>query len=91
MPQKQWEKFVDELPDLSRVGRITNPPADVSFEEILQDALKAADGLLKAKQVQVEIGAIFPLVHVDRARVVQVMQNQIVMPSNSWATSQIPS
>lgn len=70
--------FVDELLDLSRVGRITNPPKDVSFDEIVQDALKATDGLLKAKQVQVEIDAIFPFVHVDRARIVQVMQNLIV-------------
>ena len=75
---KTMGKFVDELLDLSRVGRITNPPTDVSFDEIVQDALKAADGLLKAKQVQVEIDAIFPFVQVDRARIVQVMQNLIV-------------
>lgn len=75
---KTMGKFVDELLDLSRVGRITNPPTDVSFDEIVQDALKAADGLLKAKQVQVEIDAGFPSVHVDRARIVQVMQNLIV-------------
>lgn len=75
---KTMGKFIDELLDLSRVGRITNPPADVSFDEILQDALKAADGLLKAKQVQVEIEPIFPFVHVDRVRIVQVIQNLIV-------------
>jgi len=74
---KKMGKFVDELLDLSRVGRITNPPKDVAFNEILDDALKAADGLLKAKQVQVEIDSIFPFVHVDRARIVQVMQNLI--------------
>ncbi len=74
---KTMGKFVDELLDLSRVGRITNPPKDVPFEEIMRDALKAADGLLKAKQVQLEIDSIFPFVHVDRARIVQVMQNLI--------------
>ena len=74
---KQMGKFVDELLDLSRVGRITNPPIDVPFEDVLQDSLKAADGLLKEKQVQVQIDAIFPLVHVDRMRIVQVMQNLI--------------
>jgi len=72
---KRMGKFVDELLDLSRVGRIINPPRDVPFEEIVRDALQAADGILKAKQVQVEIDAIFPFVHVDRVRVVQVMQN----------------
>lgn len=74
---KTMGKFVDELLDLSRVGRIVNPPRDVPFEEIVQDALRAADGILKAKQVQVEMDAIFPFVHVDRVRVVQVMQNLI--------------
>jgi signal transduction histidine kinase len=74
---KKMGKFVDELLDLSRVGRIINSPKEVAFEEILTDALNASDGILKAKQVQVEIDPIFPFVHVDRARVVQVMQNLI--------------
>ena len=74
---KTMGKFVDELLDLSRVGRITNPPKDVPFDEIVRDALKAADGLIQAKQVRVETDAIFPFVHVDRARIVQVMQNLI--------------
>ena len=72
---KTMGKFVDELLDLSRVGRITNPPADVSFNAIVQNALKAVDGPLKVKQIQVEIDAEFPTVHVDRSRIVQVIQN----------------
>jgi signal transduction histidine kinase len=74
---KKMGKFVDELLDLSRVGRIVNPPKDVAFDAIVQDALTAAEGILKARQVRVKIEAIFPFVHVDRARVVQVMQNLI--------------
>jgi signal transduction histidine kinase len=74
---KTMGKFVDELLDLSRVGRITNPPTDVSFDEIVQEALKAVDGPLKAKQVHVEMDAGFPIVHVDRSRIVQVMQNLV--------------
>ncbi|MFT3895865.1 MAG: ATP-binding protein [Anaerolineales bacterium] len=67
--------FVDELLDLSRVGRIINQPKDVAFDEIIQDALKATEGLLQARGVQVEVEAAFPYVYVDRARIVQVMQN----------------
>ena len=74
---KSMGKFVDELLDLSRVGRIINPPTDVPFDVIVQSALKATDGLLKAKQVQVEIDAKFPNVRVDRTRVIQVLQNLI--------------
>ena len=74
---KTMGKFVDDLLDLSRVGRIANPPKEVPFDGIVLDALKAAEGLIQARQVQVEIEAIFPFVHVDRARIVQVMQNLI--------------
>jgi len=74
---KTMGKFVDELLDLSRIGRITNPPRDVQFNEIVDDALRAAEGILKSKQVRVEIDAEFPVVHADRPRIVQVMQNLI--------------
>jgi signal transduction histidine kinase len=74
---KTMGKFVDELLDLSRVGRITNPPASVSFDGIVADALKAVEGLIRAKQVQLKVEAIFPFVYVDRARIVQVLQNLI--------------
>lgn len=74
---KTMGTFVDELLDLSRVGRIVNPPKDVPFDEIVRDALGVTDGWLKERQVQVETDSIFPFVHVDRMRVVQVMQNLI--------------
>lgn len=74
---KRMGKFVDELLDLSRVGRITNPPKSVAFDEIVQEALKITAGILQANQATVEMEAIFPFVVVDRARVVQVLQNLI--------------
>jgi len=75
---KTMGKFVDELLDLSRAGRIITPPTDVPFDEIVQESLKATDGLLKAKQVQVEVDSVFPIVRADRGRIIQVMQNLIV-------------
>ena len=72
---KKMGKFVDELLDLSRVGRIVNPPKNVPFDAIVQDAIQATDGLLRARQVQVSMDAIFPYVYVDRIRIVQVLQN----------------
>jgi signal transduction histidine kinase len=74
---KKMGSFIDELLDLSRVGRIINPPKNVSFDDIVRDALRLTDGILKAKQVQVDVSASFPVVHVDYSRIVQVMQNLI--------------
>jgi len=75
---RKMGKFVDDLLDLSRVGRIVNPPTNVPFDAIIQDALQATDGLLRARQMQVSITAIFPYVLVDRVRMVQVMQNLLI-------------
>jgi len=74
---KSMGKLVDEILDLSRIGRIHNPPRAVSFEEVVQQALKAADGLLKAKQVKVKVGSDFPVIYCDFTRIVQVVQNLI--------------
>ncbi|MBI5825063.1 MAG: hypothetical protein HZB18_13620 [Chloroflexi bacterium] len=70
-------KLVDEILDLSRIGRIMNPPRAVSFERVAQEALKAAEGLLRVKQVKVKVGSGFPIIYCDFARIVQVVQNLV--------------
>ncbi len=74
---KQMGRFVDQILDLSRVGRIINPPTDVGFDVIVQDALRMADGPIQARRVTVQIEPDLPVVHVDRGRLVQVVQNLI--------------
>ena len=74
---KKMGTLVDEILNLSRVGRITNPSTDVPFAEIAQEALKLAGGVLMARSVEVRVGADLPVVHVDRARIVQVIQNLV--------------
>jgi signal transduction histidine kinase len=74
---QKMSKFVDELLDLSRIGRIVNPPSKNSFGDIVQEALNQAKGPLNARQVQVRVEPGLPVVHVDRARIVHVLQNLI--------------
>jgi signal transduction histidine kinase len=74
---KNMGKLVDEILDLSRIGRIINPPRAVPFGDIVEKALRAADGLIKEKQVKVKIGGEFPIVYCDFSRVTQVVQNLV--------------
>ncbi len=74
---KKMGKLVDQILDLSRIGRIINPPSNIPFSEIVQEALKMAEGTVKARQVNVQIEPEFPIVRVDRVRMVQVLQNLI--------------
>lgn len=74
---QKMSKFVDEILDLSRIGRIVNPPSNISFGDIVQEALEQAEGLLNARQIEVRVEPGLPIVNVDRARMVQVLQNLI--------------
>jgi len=67
--------LLNELLELSRIGRIVNPSQEVLFESIVQDAIKSVHGRLDARGVKVDIAGDLPIVFVDQARVNQVVQN----------------
>src|SRR5258706_8434096 len=71
-------RLLDELLELSRVGRLINPPSDVPFGDLVSEAVELAQGQLTERQVQVEVEADLPTVKVDRIRTIEVMQNLIV-------------
>jgi PAS domain S-box-containing protein len=73
----KMERLLNELLELSRIGRIINKPETVPFGVIVEEALSLTQGRLKANQVEVQVEAGMPSVEVDRARVVQVIQNLV--------------
>ena len=64
-----------ELLELSRIGRVMNAAEDVPFEEIAQDALDIVHGQLESRRVSVRTQPNLPTVHVDRQRLIEVLQN----------------
>ncbi|MCB9110298.1 MAG: PAS domain-containing protein [Anaerolineales bacterium] len=74
---EKMNRLLSELLELSRVGRVANEKQDVPFEIIVAEALQRVDGQLKAKSVEVKIGENFPTVHVDRERIIEVVQNLV--------------
>ena len=75
---KRMERLLNEVLELSRIGRIINPPVEVPFGELVSEAVEQAHGQLTERQVQVEVEAGLPVVNVDRVRMVEVLQNLIV-------------
>jgi len=70
-------RLLNELLELSRIGRMMNAPIDMPFEQVLEEALALTRGRLLNGHVQVDIISNFPVVHGDRQRLVEVMQNLI--------------
>jgi PAS domain S-box-containing protein len=73
----RMQRLLDELLELSRLGRMTNPPEAVSFAQIAREAVELVQGRIMARGVQVEIASGLPVVLVDRLRLVEALQNLV--------------
>ena len=69
--------LLDDLLELSRIGRLANPPEDVSLEKLAREALELLQGQLQSRRVQVDIAPDLPVVNGDRMRLLEVLQNLI--------------
>ena len=67
--------LLNELLELSRIGRIKNESTTVPFEEITREAAELVAGRLIEAKVLLEIEPELPAVYGDRPRLVEVMQN----------------
>ncbi len=75
---EKMRQLLDNLLQLSRIGRMVNPPVDVSFTDL---AREAADIVLRSTPgeppVEVEIAPDLPPVHGDRPRLMQAVHHLI--------------
>src|SRR5262249_49695949 len=67
--------LLNELLELSRVGRVINISEYISFEDIAREAVELAHGQLQSAKVIVKIQPQMPTVYGDRRRLVEVIQN----------------
>ncbi len=73
----KMDQLLGETLELSRIGRIVNPPENVPFDAIAKDALDQEAEKLKSKGVEVSVATDLPMVCVDRTRIAEVLVNLI--------------
>ncbi len=73
----KMDQLLRDVLELSRIGRSVNPLEDVPLEEVTREAMELTAGQVKWNGVQVEISSDLPIVHGDRLRLQEVMQNLI--------------
>jgi PAS domain S-box-containing protein len=66
---------LDELLELSRVGRVVGPGGPIRFGELVREALSLVAGRLAERKVEVRVAEDLPVVWGDRVRLLQVVQN----------------
>jgi len=73
----KMQSLLNDLLELSRIGRIINPPEEISFNEIVNEAVDRVHGRLDEINAIIEIEAKMPVVYGDHVRLVEVIQNLI--------------
>ncbi len=68
-------RLLDNLLELSRIGRLMNPPEEVSLTDLAQEAVEMVAGQLVARGVTVEIDPAMPVIFGDHVRLLEVYQN----------------
>ncbi len=74
---EKMQRLLNELLELSRIGRLMNPPEEVPFEALAREAVELLHGRLTANHVRVNIQSDLPAVYGDRARLLEILQNLI--------------
>jgi two-component system sensor kinase FixL len=71
----RMKRLLDELLELSRIGRLMNKPETIPFADLVREAMDNVHGQLEAGRVTVQTQPDLPAVHGDRQRLVEVLQN----------------
>lgn len=74
---EKMERLLDELLELSRIGRLVNAPEAVPLEALAREAVETAQGILDQHNVVVEIAPDLPTAYGDRVRLREVFENLV--------------
>ena len=69
--------MLDELLELSRIGRMVNPPEDVALVDMVAEAIELSQGQIKQRNVTLQIVTELPVVYCDRQRIIEVLKNLV--------------
>lgn len=86
----KMSSLLDELVELSRIGRKTNPPEDVSLQVLVKDALAMVAGRIEQRGVKVDVTPEPIVLHGDRARLAEVFQNLLDNAAKFMGAQQDP-
>ena len=73
----KMSRLLDELLNLSRVGRIVNPSVETPLQDIVKEALSLVAGRIAESGVRIEITEEPIMLSGDRQRLVEVFQNLV--------------
>jgi PAS domain S-box-containing protein len=82
--------LLNDLLELSRIGRLINDPEPVDCRELVSEVEKLLSVRLKMRNITLRVGEQLPMLHGDRQRLFEVFQNLIENASKFMGEQQNP-
>ena len=73
----KMQLLLNELLELSRIGRLTSPYQYIKFDELVYEILELLHGRLNEKEIVVDIQDNLPTIYGDRRHLLEVLQNLV--------------
>jgi len=73
----KMDTLLSELLELSRIGRLMNPPEEVDLGRLAQEAIETLDARIHSKQITVNVSPDLPPISGDQIRLREVFENLI--------------
>lgn len=85
----RMQSLLDELLELSRIGRMDNEKVTVHFGTLVQETLALLEGSIQSSNAVIEIQGNFPFVKIDKPRILEVIQN-LIENAIKYAQNDVP-
>ncbi|WP_429885950.1 ATP-binding protein [Geoalkalibacter halelectricus] len=72
---QKMSQLLDELLEMSRIGRIVNPPVRVAYGDLIQEVLALVAGPIAERGVEIQVSDEDLVLFGDRSRLVEIWQN----------------
>lgn len=73
----KMDDLLSDLLELSRIGRIVNPPMEIDSVRLIQDAIDSLDARIRSKNAAIQLAPDIPNLYGDRIRLREVYENLI--------------
>jgi signal transduction histidine kinase len=73
----QMQRLLNDLLELSRIGRLRNEPKLMPFEELAREAVELVQGRILERGIEIHINPNMPAVFGDKQRLLEVLQNLV--------------
>jgi len=74
---EKMQQLLNDLLELSRVGRLLNEPETINMNELVREVLALVEGQIQQRGVRVQVQESLPQVFGDHQRIMEVLQNLV--------------